>query len=147
MAISTVHSSESNVSYNNKKHYLTNIFFIDDNRADNYLIKSYIQLDNIPVIPHFELNALHAIDYLSTLEISDFPDIIFVDVNMPLKDGFEFVEDFLLLFPDAETSVYIMSSSIRPSDKEKIDKYDIIKAYAEKPITSKFINQLISKLP
>jgi len=128
------------------KTFLPNVFFIDDNRADNYLINSYIKLDNIPITPHFEQNALHALEYLKSLKSSNFPDIIFVDINMPLKDGFEFVEDFTLQFPDVDTNIYIMSSSIRPSDREKVDKSDIIKAYIEKPLTTKLINQLINKL-
>ncbi len=122
---------------------LTNALFIDDNRADNYLINAHIDLDNIPVIPHFELNAIHAIEYLKKLDKSDFPDIIFVDFNMPLKDGFEFVKDFTSLFPDSDLAIYIMSSSIRPSDKEKIKHYNIIKAYVEKPVTTEFLMSLL----
>lgn len=122
---------------------LPHVLFIDDNRANNYLIKAHIELDNIPIIPHFELNAIHAIDNLVKLKESDFPDIIFVDINMPLKDGFEFVEDFVTRFPSVETQIYIMSSSIRPSDKEKVNQYDIIKAYVEKPITAEVLKPLI----
>lgn len=128
----------------NNEILLPNVFFIDDNRADNYLISSYIKLDNIPIAPHFEQNALHALDYLKVLESTHFPDIIFVDINMPLMDGFEFVENFTTQFPDIKADIYIMSSSIRPSDRERVDKYDIIKAYVEKPLTTEFINQLIS---
>jgi len=62
---------------------------------------------------------------------------------MPLKNGFEFVEDFVTQFPNVKTEIYIMSSSIRPSDKEKINQYDIIKAYIEKPITADILKPLI----
>lgn len=128
---------------NNVSKALTHVLFVDDNKADNYLINAHIELDNIPVIPHFELNAIHAIDYLMKLDKSDFPDIIFVDFNMPFKDGFEFVEDFTCQFPDSGTTIYIMSSSIRPSDKEKIKNYDIIKGYVEKPVTTEFLMNLL----
>jgi len=119
------------------------VLFIDDNKADNYLVNAYIELDKVPVSPHFELNAIYAIEYLMVLDKSNFPDIIFVDLNMPLKNGFDFVEDFSRHFPEADTAIYIMSSSIRPSDKEKIKQYNSIEAYVEKPVTTKFLRQLL----
>lgn len=122
---------------------LKNVLFIDDNKADNYLVNAFIELDEVPVIPHFELNAINAMKHLTALNKSDFPDIIFVDINMPLKDGFEFVEDFSRQFPNSDTVIYIMSSSIRPADKEKIKSYSAIKAYVEKPVTTKFLAKLL----
>jgi len=122
---------------------LTHVLFIDDNKADNYVVNAHIKLDNIPIIPHFELNAIYAIDYLLKLNKFDFPHIIFVDFNMPLKDGFEFIEDFTRQFPDSDATIYIMSSSIRPSDREKIKNYDIIKDYLEKPVTADFLINLL----
>jgi len=145
LMVTSIAKNSGNVRYRSQTLF-PNIFFIDDNRADNHLIASYIKLDNIPIIPHFKRNALHAIECLKGLKNSNFPDIIFVDINMPLKDGFEFVQDFTLQFPGTDTDIYIMSSFIRPSDREKVDKYDIIKDYVEKPLTTEFINQLINKL-
>ncbi len=134
---------QSSPPSNNVSKALRNVLFIDDNKADNYLINAYIQLDNVPIIPHFELNAIHAMEHLKVLSKAEFPDIILVDINMPLKDGFQFVEDFSHFFPDSETIIYIMSSSIRPSDKEKIKRYESIKAYVEKPVTAAFLAQLL----
>jgi len=128
---------------NDVSNVLTRILFIDDNKADNYLVNAFIDLENVPVIPHFELNAIHAMEYLLKLDKSDFPHIIFVDINMPLKNGFEFVEDFTCQFPDSDATIYIMSSSIRPLDREKIKNYDVIKAYVEKPVTTKFLMNLL----
>ncbi len=142
MVMSILHNTQQQ---NGTIPLLPHVLFIDDNRATNYLIKAHIELDNIPIIPHFELNAIHAIDNLAKLKAADFPDIIFVDINMPLRDGFEFVEDFVTRFPNVKTQIYIMSSSIRPSDKEKINQYDIIKAYVEKPLTGDILKPLIER--
>lgn len=132
------HSTPNNVSNS-----LTHVLFIDDNKADNYLVNAFIELDKVPVIPHFQLNAIHAMNYLMVSDKSDFPDIIFVDINMPLKDGFEFVEDFSRQFPHSDTVIYIMSSSIRPTDKERIKDYSAIEAYVEKPVTTNFLAKLL----
>lgn len=120
------------------------ILFIDDNHANNFLIKSYIRLDKIPVIPHFECNAIDALDYLNQLPVSDFPDFIFVDINMPLMDGFEFISEFVERFPAQceRTTIYILSSSIRPSDKEQSMQFDVVKDYIEKPLKPDFLQNI-----
>jgi len=144
MVTSTLRCETSATAHRSVSNPLTHMLFIDDNRADNYLISTYIELDNAPIVPHFELNAIHAMKYLTMLDESNFPDIIFVDINMPLKDGFEFVEDFSHQFSHFDTNIYIMSSSIRPSDKEKIKRFNnIIKAYVEKPVKIEFLMKLI----
>jgi len=53
------------------------------------------------------------------------------------------VEDFSQHFPDSDTAIYIMSSSICPADKEKIKQYNNIKAWVEKPVTAEFLMNLV----
>lgn len=126
-----------------------NILFIDDNRANNFLVETIIKLDKIPVIPHFENDAVSAIKYLKRLKhINQFPDFIFVDINMPGKSGFDFIKDFTNEFPDSleSISIYILSTSITLQDQEKANNFEFIKACLEKPLES---NQLrkITGLP
>ncbi len=115
------------------------VLFIDDNYADNFLNATIIKLDKIPVIPHFTENAFEGLEYLQRLRgMPEFPAYIFVDINMPLKDGFDFVEDFIREFPEYHTctNIYVLSTSIRKYDREKVYQYDIIKDYIEKPLES-----------
>lgn len=115
------------------------VLFIDDNRADNFLIELLIKLDNVPVIPHFMGNAIDGLKYLHRLRgLPEFPRYIFVDINMPLKDGFEFVEDFTKEFPEYHsfTKIYILSTSMRTYDRERAKNYNTIQSYIEKPLES-----------
>ncbi len=71
-------------------------------------------------------NGIEALDLFKKLEngeepMAHFPEIIFLDLNMPIMDGWEFYEAFSNNFPDYinKTKIFILSSSINPSDEER----------------------------
>lgn len=67
------------------------------------------------------------------------PCVIFLDLNMPIMNGWEFLDSFTKI-PNNNTGdiiVYIISSSIDPRDLEKVKNYKIVNNYLLKPITPK----------
>lgn len=123
-----------------------NILFIDDNRANNFLVETIIKMDKIPVIPHFETDAISAITYLKRLKRANyFPDLIFVDINMPGKSGFDFIADFMVEFPEyqKDTDIYILTTSITVQDLEQANNFKIIKTCLEKPLESNQLKKII----
>ena len=89
-------------------------------------------------------NAQQAINKLKQNVLDDeiLPDAILLDLNMPVMDGWQFLDEFVLLPIKKEISVFIMSSSIDPVDIEMAKKYKIVKDYVEKPITTKKLDVL-----
>lgn len=65
------------------------------------------------------------------------PDVILLDLNMPILDGWQFLDEFILLPLKKDISIFIVTSSIDPSDIEMAKKYDMVKSYIMKPITAK----------
>ena len=127
-----------------------NILFIDDNRANNFLVETIIKLDSIPVIPHFEIDAIRAIEYLERLQnMAEFPSFIFVDINMPRKNGFEFIEDFIAEFPERYhlVNIYILSTSITPKDRQRANMLKIIQDCLEKPLKTQQLRSIIGLIP
>ncbi|MBO0590347.1 response regulator [Cellulophaga sp. E16_2] len=83
-----------------------------------------------------------ALDDLVTLVKTNqtLPEVIFLDLNMPIMDGWDFLDEFCKI-PDIEnkTRIYILSSSIFSVDIEKSKEYKVVKDFISKPLTdSKF---------
>jgi len=67
---------------------------------------------------------------------SNLPDVILLDLNMPILDGWQFLDEFILLPIEKEISIFIVSSSIDPHDLEMVKKYEMVKSYIMKPINA-----------
>jgi len=134
---------------NNKKKY--KFLFIDDSPIDNKYLSLLIRIKKLPVQPHFECNAGKAIDYLKSCDTTQFPKVIFVDINMPLMNGFEFVESYIERKEFKElgkdTLLYIASSSIQAADRDKAAQHPRIAAFIEKPFNIKqFKEKVVPRL-
>tara|TARA_R110002126_G_scaffold221402_1_gene366627 strand:+ start:204 stop:602 length:399 start_codon:yes stop_codon:yes gene_type:complete len=93
-------------------------------------------------------NGLEAINGLKKLlnEAKKLPSIIFVDLNMPIMDGWEFLDVFTKI-PNHNIdyiSIYIISSSIDPRDMLKAKTYSAVSNYFIKPINPKALIEIIS---
>lgn len=73
------------------------------------------------------------------------PDTILLDLNMPVMDGWQFLDEFLLLPIEKKIVIFIMTSSIDPNDIDKAKKYSVVKDYIDKPVTAQKLD-LIRKL-
>jgi len=114
---------------------------IDDSEIDRYILKRHLK--EIGVVDVFESDdGSSGLDFLENYEENckihgkKFPPVvIFLDINMPILNGFEFLEKFAELRKRlALKSCVIMmySSSERAEDKEKANRFDFVKDYLTK---------------
>lgn len=120
------------------------IWIVDDDAIYQIIANKIIQRSEMfSAISSFK-NGKEAIDDLyNALESNaDLPDIILLDINMPIMDGWEFMEEMGFIKPKLakEIVVYIVSSSIAVEDKNKSKSYKNILGYLSKPIT---VNDLV----
>ncbi len=75
-------------------------------------------------------------DYLEAASLNDVPNVLLLDINMPIVDGWDFLDLYANLASDKQNkiSIYMISSSINPVDVEKAKKHEHIIDYITKPI-------------
>ncbi len=81
-----------------------------------------------------------AIDYINCNPT--LPEILIIDLNIPIIKGFEFLDKFSSKFSN-DISVYILTSSTNPIDKAKSMSYPFVKGYLKKPLTKDIIQKII----
>jgi CheY-like chemotaxis protein len=93
-------------------------------------------------------NGSEAIEYLEkhASEKSALPDVLFLDINMPLVDGWMFMEDYVSLKDriNKNIRIYMVSSSIDPKDIERAKSISDIREYITKPISRQKFAELIA---
>ncbi|MFV5685075.1 response regulator [Flavobacterium sp. GB2R13] len=116
------------------------IWVVDDDAIYQIIVNKIIQRSEMFSTAFSFKNGKEAIDTLhNTLKNKGiYPDIILLDINMPIMDGWEFMEEMELIKSqiNKKINIYIVSSSIAVEDKNKTKTYPDILGYLSKPITT-----------
>ncbi len=85
--------------------------------------------------------------HIHSAEPDKLPDIIFLDINMPVTDGWGFLDEFQKLKSEfsKNISIYMVSSSIDPRDVDRAQKNPAVTEYVEKPVSMSKFSELITR--
>jgi len=117
---------------------INTVCVVDDDEIYVYGIKKLINLKQLcPNLIEFR-NGKDAIEFLMNPENNDqLPDVIFLDITMPIMDGWDFMESYAKIKPQLgkKITVYMVSSSINDADIERAKTISDITDYVVKPVT------------
>lgn len=125
---------------------INTLCIIDDDRIFTLVAKKIVNLVGFSKNVQLFKNGREALDYFKEEDknSSPFPEVIFLDLNMPLMGGFDFLKELQKLKGSENTKVFIFTSSIDPADQRKAKEFSVVKQFVEKPLTVDKL-KLISK--
>jgi CheY-like chemotaxis protein len=127
------------------------ILIIDDDEPTNFFTNIILEdadcTDQIRIVQ----SGREALDYLTKSESSDVdpdfpsPDLIFLDINMPAMDGWEFLEEYKKLHKRHKVIVVMLTTSLFPEDKLKSKEIPEIAGFENKPLTAEKVASVLEK--
>jgi CheY-like chemotaxis protein len=124
-----------------------NFIVVDDSKLDCFIAEKIIKNTGKCETVRSFLQAKDALDFIGSAPPDDTSHtIVLVDIQMPIMNGFEFVEAFER-FPGSivnSYTIYIISSSINENDLQKVHNYRSVKQFLNKPLTSNNLSVLLS---
>lgn len=122
-----------------------NILIVDDDSIANFLIEKIVQSTGLARNIYKALNGKEALDvfFRHITNSSPIPDVVLLDLNMPIMNGFEFLQAFSQLDFHGKKDVLIVlvTSSNNPSDIEKSRSFGI-RHYITKPLTAENLRSI-----
>ena len=130
------------------------VLLVDDNEADNFLHKLILKESGISDHIEIAMDGEEALDFLTSSwkegaspgqDLT--PELIFLDINMPVMDGWTFLEEYDKLH-DAQKSrtiVIMLTTSVNPYDKRRLEKRKEAIDFLYKPLTLKGIDEIMLK--
>ena len=123
-----------------------NVIIIDDDDVNNFLCKRIITLANFSNEISTFVTADSALSFLKlNLENEEaLPEIIFLDINMPVKNGWDFLNEFQLFKGQLKKNIkiFMLSSSVYEEDMKKAESYSCVADYISKPLSVEILKKI-----
>lgn len=132
------------------KSKLNSVLLIDDDEPTNFYTQMIIEESGCADHVKVAQGGKEALDYLNSAHHhNDYPrpDLIFLDINMPAMDGWEFLDEYKKLKKESHGRVIVvmLTTSLNPDDKVKASSIPEISGFESKPLTEEKLKSILSQ--
>ena len=126
---------------------INTVLLVDDDKATNFIHELIIKDNNYCDKIITKYDGEQAIEFLESAGENEIPDIVFLDINMPKVDGWEFLEKYKELPKDkrAQIIVVMLTTSLNANDKERALSNELISEFRNKPLTKEMLKDIEEK--
>jgi CheY-like chemotaxis protein len=117
------------------------VLLVEDDEITNFLSETILSALGITSV-FATLNGMEGLTYLTR----DCPDLILLDIAMPVMDGLEFLEEKQKTGACPTSKIAMLTSSIRKTDQDKASAFPEVIDYVEKPLSPEKVQKLLAKL-
>lgn len=124
------------------------IMLVDDNHDDNFFHEREIKKLNLASIVITKNTGWDALEYLQSKNAKDTtPDLIFLDINMPGMNGWEFLQKYNRLGKELQSKVIIimLTTSDNPDDESRAKTWSFVSDFITKPLTKHKMEDIIQQ--
>lgn len=125
------------------------VALVDDDRIYQFTTERMLHRLNNNIVFLWFKNGVEAMDYIRSHahNAAELPKILILDINMPLMNGWEFLDEYNQLLDTlvSPIAIYMMSSSIDDRDMKRALSYEYVSDYIEKPITTELLRTLLHR--
>src|SRR5258706_12697107 len=131
------------------KPQLNRVLVIDDDDPSNFFTQMVLEESGYTRDIKIVHSGKEALEYLRATKDHSFvhPDLIFLDINMPGMNGWEFIEEYKKLDDElrCKAVVVMLTTSDNPDDKDKAKNLGILGDFKTKPLTKEMLHEVIVK--
>jgi CheY-like chemotaxis protein len=128
------------------------MLLVDDDDISNFINQRVVLSTNVTDHIHVTKNGQEALDFIrehcgKNNETASCPDVVLLDVKMPIMDGFEFLTEFESTEKHLadKITIILLTSSNNPSDIARAKNFNVV-GYINKPLTPDKLNEVFAQL-
>lgn len=131
------------------KKKLNCILLIDDDDAANFLHRTFVEEAEVAEKIVTKEDGKQAIEFLSEAVDGKYPkpDLIFLDINMPIMDGWQFLKKYKELPSEAKGRIvlFMLTTSLNPEDRKRADTETEVNGFKTKPLDNQMLEEIMEE--
>ncbi len=112
------------------------IMIVDNDQVNSFVLKNIITRNYSEAEIALYPDGADALEQLRSLNIAGdaFPDVILLDIYMPIVSGFEFLERYVKDYAHKASNIFVMSNSLSKEDQQRANMYSVVRGFITKPL-------------